>query len=261
MPSPFPGMDPYLEDPALWPDFHQRFLNCWSEFLADALPDSYEVRIDEAVTVSVLTEDELRIVRPDLAITSRSADPTWSGKSPGTAGGVAVEPVLVPQAIFDEVHEPRIHIMHRPDRELVTVIELLSPANKRGAGAVQYQAKRNTLLTQPVHMIELDLLVGGQRPRLLKEPPKSDYCALITRVPHHELCEYYGWNLADPLPQLPIPLRSGEPDCVSDLPAIFRLTYERGRYSRSVRYDLPPVAPLSAPLLKSAAQIVRGEPA
>src|SRR5438045_8041946 len=110
MRSPFPGMDPYLESPEFWPDFRSRFVNCWCEAIAAALPEKYEARIDERVSL-------------------------------------------------DETRETYIKILHREDRSLITVLELLSPTNKADIGYGDYLSKRGALLRQRVHLVELDLLI------------------------------------------------------------------------------------------------------
>ncbi len=162
MSSPFPGMDPYLENPAFWSDFHARFINYWSDALAEILPDQYEARIDEI-------EEEER-------------------------------------------HERWIEIIHRPERSLVAVLELLSPANKEEPGRSDYLAKRNALLRHPVHLVELDLLIGGQRLPLEQNLPPGDYYALVSRGNRRPECQVYHWTMRQPLPAIPIPLLPSDPD-------------------------------------------------
>jgi hypothetical protein len=235
MPSPFPGMDPYLENPAFWPDFHHTFISCWREVVADNLPDSYDARIGERVNLTQLEPDVVKLIYPDVAVSQG----TPSKRAPA-AGGVAVlEPEVVPQTYVEEVRESYIEILHRPDRSLVAVLEFLSPTNKSGAGFFEYEYKRSNVLKQNVHLFELDLLREGDPPTLVQPLPTGDYHALLTRAERRAFCNVYTWSMRQRLPILPIPLRAPDPDIHVDLQAAFDLAYQRGRYARSVRYDQP----------------------
>lgn len=236
MPSPFPGMDPYLEDPAFWPDFHHTFIGCWREVIADLLPDSYDARIGERVNLRQLDPEVVKLVYPDVAMSRRPGP----GRAPASAGVAVLEPEIVPQAVFEEVHEASIEILHRPDHSLVAILELLSPTNKSGNGFIEYEYKRSTILKQPVHLFELDLLHAGDPPTMLLPPPAGDYRALLTRAERRSDCNFYVFSMRDRLPVLPVPLRAPDPDIHVDLQTVFDLTYDRGRYARSIRYDQPP---------------------
>ncbi|HEV8061334.1 MAG TPA: DUF4058 family protein, partial [Gemmataceae bacterium] len=72
MPSPFPGMDPYLETPALWSDFGSRFNTYLGDALMDCLPENYEARIDEKVSLVEVTPPKKKLIEPDVAITQRA---------------------------------------------------------------------------------------------------------------------------------------------------------------------------------------------
>src|SRR5437868_1209965 len=160
MPSPFPGMDPYLETPAFWSDFHATFINYWREALLDCLPDNYEARIDEKVRLVEVAPSRRKLIEPDVALTRHQPSPPPSPAPPGAA---TLEPVTVSLVIEEETHERHIEILHRPNQALVAVLELLSPANKEEPGRSAYLAKRNALLRHKVHVIEVDLLIGGRR--------------------------------------------------------------------------------------------------
>jgi Protein of unknown function (DUF4058) len=242
MPSPFPGMDPYLEDPAFWPDFHHRYIDCWCEAIADALPDAYEARLDERVNLVQVTPEVIKPIYPDVSV-SRGTKQTRGGGG-GTATAL-LEPVTVPHEILEEMRETRIEILHRPDRSLVAVLELLSPANKSGDGYDQYKGKRTVILQQKVHLIELDLLLGGERLRHAAPIPADDYFIFLTRAETRAHCQIYSWKLRQPLPPIPIPLRAPDADIHVDLAVVFKVAYERGRYARSLPYGQPPKAPMS----------------
>ncbi len=218
MRSPFPGMDPYLESPALWSDFHASFITYWRDALIDCLPDNYEARISWKVY-------HLQLVLPHR------------------------QPLE---------HKRHIEILHRPDRTLVAVLELLSPANKEEPGRTLYLARRNALLHHPVHLVELDLLLKGQRLPLEDPLPPGDYYALVSRGDRRPACDVYAWSMRDALPAIPVPLLPPDPDVWFDLAALFTTTYERGRYARSVAYNEPPPIALDAALLAWVTERARG---
>ncbi len=237
MPSPFPGMDPYLEDPAFWSDFHASFITYWRDALSDCLPDHYEARIDEKVRLVEVAPPRRKLIEPDVALTQRAP----SGTPPPAPAGVAtLEPVTVPLAIEEETHERYIEILHRTERTLVAVLELLSPANKEEPGRSDYLAKRNALLRHPVHLVEVDLLIGGRRLPPEDALPPGDYYALVSRADRRPDCSVYAWPLRHPLPAIPIPLLPPDLDVWLDLAAVFATTYERGRYARSLNYAAAP---------------------
>jgi hypothetical protein len=124
-------------------------------------------------------------------------------------------------------------------------LEMLSPTNKASEGFQEYRAKRKAILLQKVHLVELDLLVGGKRMPLSRPLPANDYFALVSRADNRPNCEVYSWPVRDPLPKIPIPLTAPDADIHVDLAKVFQATYERGRYARSLRYGQPPMAPLS----------------
>jgi hypothetical protein len=239
MASPFPGMDPFLESPAYWPDFHATFINYWREVIADILPDAYEARINEQVFLIEPERPRRKKISPDVAVTN-GGQGTGSRPANAPAGVLVLEPVTIPFVELEEVRQGAIEILHRPERSLVAVLELLSPSNKEEPGRSPYLDKRNAVLQQLVHLVEVDLLRAGQRVPLSNPLPPGDYFAFIGRAEKRPDCQVYSWTLRQPLPALPIPLRAPDPDVWVDLQAVLTTTYERGRFGRSLPYDLPP---------------------
>lgn len=253
MTSPFPGMDPYLEDPAIWPDFHARFINYWCEQISDRLPGNYDARIGERATLIEFDEPAKSIV-PDVAIVRHeSREP--SSVAVATAPMLELEPVTLPLAWPAEARETYIEIRHAADRSLVAVLELLSPTNKSGSGRGEYLLKRNAILSQEIHLVELDLLLGGRRMPLGKRLPPGDYFAFVAHSQRRFNCDVYAWSVRQRLPVLPIPLKAPDPDVRINLAEVFKQTYERGRYERCLRYAEPPSAPLSDADRKWAAEL------
>jgi hypothetical protein len=242
MPRRFPGMDPYLEDPAFWPEFHAKFINYWQEAIADVLPDDYEATLGERVYLTEHDPDTRRLIYPDV---SMSQAPDRASAVPREPAALAlIEPVTIPLVLLDGPRETYIEILQRPERSLVAVLELLSPANKDSPNRVDYLSKRNALLHQNVHLVELDLLLGGKSLPMGRPLPDADYFYFLSRAPERPNCKVYAWRLADPLPTLPVPLHEPDADVQVDLAAVFALTYERGRYGRRVDYAKPCPAPL-----------------
>jgi hypothetical protein len=248
-------MDPYLETPALWSDFHASFITYWRDALTDCLPDNNEARIGEKVSLVEVSPPRRRPIEPDVAVTQREPS---RGPSPAPAGLATLEPATLSLVIEEETHEGHIEVLHRPDRTLVAVLELLSPANKEEPGRAVYLAKRNALVYHPVHLVELDLLLKGQRLPMEEELPPGDYYAFVSRGDRRPACQVYPWTMQEALPPLPIPLLPPDPDVWIDLAALFRATYERGRYGRSIDYTAPPPVALDPARLAWVTERARG---
>lgn len=258
MHSPFPGVDPYLEAQPLWRDFHATFILCWRELLLQQLPQRYDARTDEDVYVGRLAEAEVRkLMRPDVAVELLRQPRRQAGR-----GGVAVEeevdlqPVRIPHTVIEERRINYITIKDKPHDRLVAVLELLSPTNKSW-GRRKYLKKRLELRKARVHLVEVDLLIGGRSPPLAMAPPQAHYHILLTRGNRRKTCEVYSWDLQDPLPTIPIPLLKPDPDLRSNLATVFNLAYERGQYWRAIDYSRPLDLPLNEPTLKWASDLGR----
>ncbi len=160
--SPFPGMDPYLEAPDVWPDVHTRLMNIFAEQLSPRLVPKYLAELTTQIVIERLPDDpaEPRYFLPDVTLTKlREAGPMVLAEPPAMATAVRLRvPVALPTRLVS------IHIRHRENEKVVAVIELLSPVNKRpGEGRDEYLKKRQTLLDSPVHLIEVDLLRAWPR--------------------------------------------------------------------------------------------------
>ena len=241
MPRPFPGMDPYIEYQGNWQDFHNRLNAELCNSLGAKLPDDYVARVDERIEVVGFDGPTGTSFRPDVLV-ARSDSGERFGRS--TAGGTAVatiEPTFVDvlDRHTEEVRHTWVEIRRLPNLELVTVIEVLSPVNKVGTGRVEYLAKRDDLHARKVHLVEIDLLLGGHRVPMKQPLRAGHYFAVVARGPNLPTAEVYAWTLRDRLPTIPIPLRSPDPDVRIDLQELFDRIYDLGRYGRTLRYDLP----------------------
>ena len=160
MPSPFPGFDPYLENPNYWRGFHNNFLAYINESLNAQLPPGFAANTEERI---YLVQPE-RLLYPDVALFSRPPASPWEApRSGGAATLVADTPISL--TLMDEtIYEPYIEVLALgAEEKIVTVIELLSPTNKTidGHGRDSYVRKQEQILQSDVHLLEIDLLRDG----------------------------------------------------------------------------------------------------
>jgi len=234
-------MNPFFEQPALWQDFHTEFLTVLRRQLAPQVAPKYIVKLEEHVYIHDLPPEPRRLFgRADLSLTRPSVAP--SGEA---ALGVLEAPAEVRLPAQDVEKVPFLEVRDRRGRELVTVIELLSPSNKRpGEDREQYLAKRRGLLRSPAHLVEIDLLRGGP-PMPSEERPGCDYSVLVSRAERRPDAEFWPVRLRDRLPTIPVPLRVHEGDARVDLQVVLRRAYDGPGYEHFI-YDGSPDPPLPA---------------
>jgi hypothetical protein len=243
MDAPFPGMDPYLELPSLWPDVHASLIGTIRDQLQQQIVPKYFAQITPYVALEQLSiEAPRRSLVPNVAIYERDM-PHGS-----TLVAVAHAPPLVGVALMEvPTRYARIEIRALSDERLVTVIEVLSPVNKRPGpdGADGYEKKRQELMNNGIHLLELDLLRAGRRP-LLGRPeklPPQPYFAFLSRVERWPEIAIWPCSLQKPLPNLPVPLRAPDPDAVLALTPVMQQIYRNARYDLRVDYRAEPPAP------------------
>ena len=245
MPSPFPGMDPFLERPGRWREVHTAFLTLARFQLAGTLPPGYEVRAESDVYLHELPGDP----RPRKRIADDAV--TFTGGLTGAAasGGTALaEPPLRTRLMprVEERQQLYLEIVDEGGDEVVTVIELLSRANKVNHRD-QYLAKRDELLHSLTHLVEIDLLRDG-RPHELGDTadgpvvPWTAYRYFISRADERPTAGVWEIGLRDALPVLPVPLRGGD-GVTLDVRAVLDAVYDKSFYARTV-YRFPPDPPL-----------------
>jgi Protein of unknown function (DUF4058) len=234
----FPGIDPYIEARHYWPDFHLRAINYLSDAIADRLPDAYDVRVEERINLVEYPAEDTSLRRPDLVI-ERAPGFSTIDRGPMLLLELEVEPTTIPFALLEEVRETYLEIIHRAEQTLVSAVELLSPENKTGSGFAKYLAKRNSLLQGPVHLVELDFLIGGHRMPMRRPLPPGDAYAFVARGDRRPDCEVYAWSIRQALTTIRIPLLAPDPDIPLDLAAVYATTFEKGRYARRLKYDEP----------------------
>lgn len=257
MPSPFPGMDPYLEG-YLWPDFHQNLAGAIQRQLSPKLRPQYVARLAIRVVQDPSPEAEVGIMYPDVEVleqrrrSDQSIAPTLAG-STSLAGGVAVaeqtlSPALTIPLLDYEVRLVNVEIRDSGTNKLVTSIEILSPVNKRGKHLREYRRKRERLATAGVHVMEIDLLRRGCRPvhtshvahsRELKD---AHYLISLLRGGAESL-DAWPLQVSDSLSVVSVPLREPDADVTLDLAACFATVYEGAAYDLSIDYVEEPPPP------------------
>jgi hypothetical protein len=229
-------MDPYLEHPSVWPDVHNSLIVAIANALSPKLAPKHYARIEERTYD--LTIDETSFVgRPDLAVlTSRPEQP----QNILPLGDVDVLEVTIP--IHDELTESYLEIRSTHNHIVVTVMELLSPANKLSAeGRTAYLRKRSRILASETHLVEIDLLRAGETMPLEKKV-RSDYRILIA---HEDRGRLFPFSLRKKIPPFNLPLLPGDPQPLVELNDILHDVYARARYDLSLDYNQPPAPPLN----------------
>jgi hypothetical protein len=195
MPSPFPGMNPYLEQDDAWHDFHHRFATAAAEVIAEQVRPRYLVKIDENLFIHELPAERR-----------------------GFLSAVDIE------------RQPFVEIRDRASRQVIAIIELLSPSNKyAGADREQYLAKRGRVLHSPTHLVEIDLMRGGGRMPGV-ELGDASYGVLVSRSQERPRADLWPIGLRERLPVVPIPLREGEPEASLDLESLLHRIYDAAGY-------------------------------
>lgn len=223
-------MNPYFEQAVYWLDFHTEFLTALRRVLAPQVAPKYIVQLEEHIYIHDLpAEPRQRLGRADLSIVEPGR-----GELPRTALGVLEAPAEVWLPEQDVERVPFLEVRDRQGRELITVIELLSPSNKRaGEDREQYLAKRRELLRSPAHLVEIDLLRGWP-PMPLKGRPDCDYSVLISRAEKRQAADFWPILLRDRLPVIPIPVRAPDIAARVDLQEVLHRAHDGPGYEHFI---------------------------
>lgn len=243
-------MDPYLESPDLWPDVHTRLMNILAEQLTPLLAPKYIAELGTQIVIDRVIDNgppSPRIVLPDVTITGLdNTRPDSSGTQTASAVGIAPSPLRLTLPMAVPTRLVTLYIRRREPTTLVTVIELLSPVNKRpGEGRQEYLKKRAAFLDSDVHFVEIDLLRQWPRMPFGGDLPDSAYLAVVSDARERPNCDAWPIGLRDPLPVLPVPLLPPDPPVPLDMEQALRTVYQRARYDLRLDYDAPPTPPLS----------------
>ena len=209
MPSPFPGMDPYLENDGLWPSFHHQLVMCLYQILLPGLVDRYRARVAQR--------------------------------------RYHTEQALFTSVVREEHHEDYVEIRQRSDGRLVTLLEVVSPVNKTTTqGRAAYLDKRREAHNASANLVEIDLLLQGA-PMLeysRDDLPEWDYAVTVTRSTQPERFEIYTATLQKRLPRFRLPVAADDRDTVLDLHIAFTRCYDQGGFAAKIDYQRDPSAPL-----------------
>ncbi|HWE01337.1 MAG TPA: DUF4058 family protein [Tepidisphaeraceae bacterium] len=238
MPSPFPGMNPYLEQEAVWQDFHQSFILMARAQLVPQVNAGYVVKAEEHIFIHELDADQRRPWgRPALALSGSDRD---RGDQTVGSGSTAIAPayVQIPSPNIDLEHHSVLTVRDRQNLELITVIELLSPSNKAGADRAQYIDKRQRYLMTGINRVELDLLRGGMR-LPFHGLAQCDSYALVARREEQPNGGIWPISIRQRLPVVPIPLRPPDGDAQLDLQDVLNRVYDDAGYENYIYRTLP----------------------
>ena len=248
--SPFPGMDPYLEAPDVWPDVHSRLINIFAEQLASQLSSKYYTDLQTQIVIEHIIDDqfEQRGALPDVTI--RQTSRPRSSEQP--AGGVllaergAPAPVRARVPLAFPTQLLTLYIRTRDREQPVTAIELLSPANKRpGEERQKYLEKRAAYLQSGVHLIEIDLLRHWPRMPLEGQFSACDYLVMVSNADERPICTVWLIGVRQTLPVISVPLLQPDPPVLLDLGEALRTAYARARYDLRLNYAQSATPPLS----------------
>jgi hypothetical protein len=261
MPSPFPGMDPFLERSEIWPDFHDSMIAYIREALQPLLRPQYVA----------LTQDRLFVVEnnrpigPDVSIFETQPPFANSGVT-ATKVIETVEADLATSILefqHEEIRQPYIQIIEPASgNRVITAIEVLSPDNKTpGAGLKSYRQKQNELWASGSNLVEIDLWSAGVRtvlgnPDLAVDDLNRRYLVTVNRA-EPTRCEFYAIDLSQRLPRVAIPLKPNDKDVTMDLPAIFQRCYDSGPYPQLLFYEKPALVGLNEEEAKFVQQVLK----
>ena len=245
MPSPFPGMDPFIEAQE-WADFHQCFILQIRDVLNQTLPGGYGARVERRVYYEneILIEDP-RFMAPDgvvLEEPSAKPGPTPPSRAAAAQGAVCYLPAAT------QHREAWLEIQEVRTRRVISLLELLSPANKtrRSRGRRLYLRKRAKTLRTHTNFIEIDLLRGGRSLLNVRPRPRGDYYVLVSAADSRPRAEIHAFTLREPLPTIAVPLKPTEAAVPLNLQDVLTSIYDRSRYREFLDYRgtlEPPLTP------------------
>ena len=229
--NPFPGMNPYLENPAIWPDFHFSLVAGLANALGSRLPHNYRIDLQQRVEVEAPPGNSFSMA---ASVVDAPSDES------------AVVRVRIPR----EVKVISLRVETVPEREVVTVVEALSLTNKRpGEGRRQYIRKREAIVGGLVNLVEIDLLRRWEPMPLETPPPVSDYRILVCWGVESPGALLYPFMVRQRIPKFTLPLLSDDEESAPevDLGPIVDTMHQTARYGLIARYHQPPPEPAFEP--------------
>lgn len=246
MPTPFPGMDPYLERPSLWLDVHNSLIASIRDALTPLVAPRYVVALEQRTYIE--GGDDVQLVGvPDLVVATQpgARHPQERANGPD-AMAPGVDLLEIDLRVSVEVREWFLEVRSTSTGRVVTILEVLSPANKRpGKGRALYLRKREKVLNSRVHLVEVDLLRGGERMPLGRRVAANDYRVLVSRAETRPRAHLYLFGVRQPVPALPVPLRRGDQGPTLELNEVLHALYDRARFDLRIDYQGPAEPPLN----------------
>lgn len=238
-------MNPYLEQPTFWSSFHTRLIVALADALAPSLRPKYYVEVETRTYLDTL-EDEILVGIPDAAVLSSktvaNSERAIEANIPSTAVQSRPKQVTLPMPV--EFNERYLEVRELGTDTVITVIEVLSPKNKRkGKGRTVYETKRQTVLGSLSHLVEIDLLRSGEPMTMSGDNLATDYRILVSRRQSRPTAELYGFSLREAIPGFPLPLITEDAEPTVDLQAILNGVYDRAGYDVRIDYRQPPPPP------------------
>jgi hypothetical protein len=229
-------MDPYLERPSFWPGVRLLLIVAIADDLAPRLRPRYYVEVEERLVLTA-AEDVAADIRPDLMVTK-------PGVHEAPSSFRLAQPVTV--ALPERIRLAYLELRTVADNQVITVIEVLSPFNKRaGPGRADYARKRLRLLARPVNLVEVDLLRAGKPMPMAGTPDEADYRILVSPWDRRPQADLYAFTVQDAIPVIPVPLAGDDPPAPLALGPLLHGVYERGGYDLRIDYRADPVPPLA----------------
>jgi hypothetical protein len=238
-------MDPWLEHPAIWPDVHNSLIAAIRDEVVPRVAPRYYVGIEQR-TYALKGGGLIFVGRPDIAVGHTAVvDSAFEPVQLEESTAVGILDVEVPE--IDRLEEWFLEIHDVESGSLVTVLEVLSPANKIHAkGRKKYVVKRGRLLQSQANLVEIDLLRAGEPMPLQRKPPSTHYRILVSREATRPKAKLFTFNVRLPLPAIPIPLLPGDIEPELDLGSVLHALYDRARFDLRLNYNNSPAPPLSA---------------
>jgi Protein of unknown function (DUF4058) len=237
-------MDPYLEHPSAWPNVHHRLITAIADDLAPQLLPKYRVLIEERI-YQLEGQDSILVGVPDVTLSKTSLD-VQERRLKMVAIAPPSQPISVTLVIPETVRQGYLEVREIATEQVVTVIEMLSPVNKRsGKGRMEYENKRAMILSSSSNFVEIDLLRQGEPLPIQGSSIQSTYRILVSPQEQRPKAELYAFNLADPIPLFPLPLSPADLLPTINLRTLLDGVYDRSGYGLVIDYSQAPIPPLT----------------
>ena len=245
MSTPFPGMDPYLEQSYLWPDVHNSLIGDLRDVLAPQLRPRYYVSVEERAYIADKTGDRFT-GRPDVAVVKRRPSRSFSGVAVADSVATMAPIRQVTLPIMDQERVTYLEVRSVETNRVITVIEILSHVKKRtGRGRTNYEQKRLNIFYSASHLVEIDLLRASNPMFLVDYHEESDYRILVSRAETRPKAELLPFNVKDAIPTFHLPLQAGDKEPLVDLGQLLHDLYDVAGYDLRIDYRREPIPRLS----------------